>query len=111
MERRTGSPSGGSCGGRCSCAGGGIQGPCGGMLRESDARVVINGFRCGDEDDPGVRPEAAAGLLDEPLADGADTPGATRDNIAVKIWTDDGLEGIGTTFFGGPLSGAPWKAP
>ncbi len=53
-----------------------------------------------------VRAHIARLPADEPLADGADTPGATRDNIAVKIWTDDGLEGIGTTFFGGPLSGA-----
>ena len=53
-----------------------------------------------------VRAHIARLAADEPLADGAGTPGATRDNIAIKIWTDDGLEGIGVTSFGGPLSGA-----
>ena len=43
---------------------------------------------------------------DEPLADGPAVPGATRDFVALTIGTDDGLEGIGVTFFGGALTGA-----
>lgn len=57
-----------------------------------------------------VRAHIARLPADEPLADGAGTPGATRDNIAVKVFTDAGIEGIGATFFGGPLSGALAKA-
>ncbi len=43
---------------------------------------------------------------DEPLADGPATPGTTRDFVALTIRTDEGVEGIGVTFFGGPLTGA-----
>jgi L-alanine-DL-glutamate epimerase-like enolase superfamily enzyme len=43
---------------------------------------------------------------DEPLAGGPATPGATRDFVAVDMRTDEGVEGVGITFFGGPLTGA-----
>ncbi len=43
---------------------------------------------------------------DEPLAGGPATPNATRDFVALTLGTDDGLEGIGMTFFGGALTGA-----
>lgn len=43
---------------------------------------------------------------DEPLADGAGTPGTTRDFVVVKVTTVDGIEGIGVTFFGGALTSA-----
>src|SRR3954467_8255266 len=43
---------------------------------------------------------------DEPLANGPATPGATRDFVALTIGTDQGIEGIGFTFFGGALTGA-----
>ena len=42
---------------------------------------------------------------DEPLAGGPATEGVTRDFVALTIGTDDGVEGIGATFFGGPLTG------
>ena len=42
---------------------------------------------------------------DEPLADGP-TGGATRDFVALTLRTDQGIEGIGVTFFGGALTGA-----
>ncbi len=42
---------------------------------------------------------------DEPLAGGPAVPGATRDFVALTIGTDQGVEGIGATFFGGPLTG------
>jgi L-talarate/galactarate dehydratase len=40
---------------------------------------------------------------DEPLADGPAVPGATREFTVVTVVTKDGIEGIGVTFFGGPL--------
>ena len=43
---------------------------------------------------------------DEPLAGGPATPGATRDFVALTIGTDQGIEGIGFSFFGGALLGA-----
>lgn len=42
---------------------------------------------------------------DEPLADGPATPGATRDIVTVRVGTDEGIEGIGYTFFGAALTG------
>jgi L-alanine-DL-glutamate epimerase-like enolase superfamily enzyme len=43
---------------------------------------------------------------DEPLADGPATPGSTRDFVTLTIGTDQGIEGIGFSFFGGALTGA-----
>jgi L-alanine-DL-glutamate epimerase-like enolase superfamily enzyme len=43
---------------------------------------------------------------DEPLADGPTASGTTRDFVTVDMRTDDGIEGIGVAFFGGPLIGA-----
>ncbi len=43
---------------------------------------------------------------DEPLAGGPAIPGATRDFVTLRIGTDDGIEGVGITFFGGVLTGA-----
>jgi len=43
---------------------------------------------------------------DEPLADGKGAPGATRDMVAVKVATSDGIEGVGATFFGAGITGA-----
>lgn len=43
---------------------------------------------------------------DEPLAGGPAAPGATRDFVILTLGTDEGIEGIGMTFFGGALTGA-----
>ena len=43
---------------------------------------------------------------DEPLADGPAPKGATRDFVTLTVGTDQGIEGIGATFFGGALTGA-----
>jgi L-alanine-DL-glutamate epimerase-like enolase superfamily enzyme len=43
---------------------------------------------------------------DEPLAGGPAVAGATRDFVTLEIATDDGVQGVGLTFFGGPLTGA-----
>ncbi len=43
---------------------------------------------------------------DEPLAGGPAVAGATRDFVALTIRTDEGVEGIGISFFGGALMGA-----
>jgi len=41
---------------------------------------------------------------DEPLARGPATPGATRDFVVLRVGTDEGVEGLGYTFFGGALT-------
>lgn len=43
--------------------------------------------------------------IEEPLADGPTTPGS-KNFVALKLGTDEGVEGIGFTFFGGALDGA-----
>jgi len=40
----------------------------------------------------------------EPLADGPAVPGATRSVVALQMHTDDGIEGVGLSFFGGALT-------
>ncbi len=46
---------------------------------------------------------------DEPLADGPTTPGS-KNFIALKLGTDQGIEGLGFTFFGGALDSALFAA-
>ena len=41
---------------------------------------------------------------DEPLADGPAAPGATRSIVTLQVQTDEGIEGIGLTFFGSALT-------
>ncbi len=43
---------------------------------------------------------------DEPLADGPTPRGAMRDLVTLRAFTDEGIEGIGYTFFGSALTGA-----
>src|SRR4030095_6571297 len=43
---------------------------------------------------------------DNPLVVGIDHGNATRDFVTLELGTDQGLIGIGLTFFGGALSGA-----
>jgi L-alanine-DL-glutamate epimerase-like enolase superfamily enzyme len=43
---------------------------------------------------------------DEPLANGPTPPGAMRDLVTLRVATDEGIEGIGYTFFGAALTGA-----
>ena len=42
---------------------------------------------------------------DNPLVVGIDQPG-TREFVTLELDTDEGLQGIGVTFFGGPLTPA-----
>ncbi|MBM3357059.1 MAG: mandelate racemase/muconate lactonizing enzyme family protein [Betaproteobacteria bacterium] len=42
---------------------------------------------------------------EEPLAGGPAVSGATRDFVILTLGTDEGVEGIGITFFGGALTG------
>jgi L-alanine-DL-glutamate epimerase-like enolase superfamily enzyme len=48
--------------------------------------------------------------LDEPLADGPAPKGATQNFVALKMRTDEGIEGVGVTFFGGGAMSGPLKA-
>ncbi|MBI4640859.1 MAG: mandelate racemase/muconate lactonizing enzyme family protein [Candidatus Tectomicrobia bacterium] len=43
---------------------------------------------------------------DNPLVEGIPVGNATRDFVTVEVGTDQGIEGIGLTFFGGPLTPA-----
>jgi len=43
---------------------------------------------------------------DEPLADGPTPKGSMRDLVTLRLGTDEGVEGIGYTFFGAALTGA-----
>ena len=41
---------------------------------------------------------------DDPLAGAIETPGATRPVVTLSLRTDNGIEGIGVTFYGGALT-------
>ena len=43
--------------------------------------------------------------VEEPLAGGPATPGTTREFVTLRVGTDQGIEGIGYTFFGAALTG------
>ncbi|HEX5326441.1 MAG TPA: mandelate racemase/muconate lactonizing enzyme family protein [Acetobacteraceae bacterium] len=43
---------------------------------------------------------------DEPLANAPERPNAMRPVVALRVHTDDGIEGIGLTFYGGALTRA-----
>ena len=51
-----------------------------------------------------VLPEA------DPLADTPENPNAARPIVIVRIGTDDGIEGIGVTYFGGALTASLKRA-
>jgi L-talarate/galactarate dehydratase len=42
----------------------------------------------------------------DPLADTPEDPTSARPVVIVRLDTDDGIEGIGVTFYGGAISGA-----
>src|SRR6266478_6656382 len=53
----------------------------------------------------GIRSSIVALPADEPLADTAEDPNATRPIVTLQIETDDGIAGLGVTYFGGALTG------
>jgi len=53
-----------------------------------------------------VRTQIAALPADEPLADGKGAPESAREYVLLKLETQDGIEGIGVTGFGGALTPA-----
>jgi L-talarate/galactarate dehydratase len=53
----------------------------------------------------GTRSQIVALPADEPLADAAENPNATRPIVTLEVETDDGVSGVGVTYFGGALSG------
>ena len=48
--------------------------------------------------------------LDEPLADGPVPKGATQNFVTLRLGTDEGVEGIGISFFGAGAMSASLKA-
>jgi len=57
-----------------------------------------------------IRTELVQLPADEPLTGAAENPAATRPIVTLEIGTDDGIDGVGVTFFGGALSGALRRA-
>src|SRR5271169_6220293 len=53
----------------------------------------------------GIRANIVALPADEPLADTAENPNATRPIVTLQVETDDGAVGVGVTYFGGALTG------
>src|SRR5271166_6769249 len=54
----------------------------------------------------GTRSQIVALPADEPLADAAENPNATRPIVTLEVETDDGVSGVGVTYFGGALTGS-----
>jgi L-alanine-DL-glutamate epimerase-like enolase superfamily enzyme len=53
----------------------------------------------------GIRSQIVALPADEPLADAAENPSGTRPIVTLEVETDEGVVGIGVTYFGGVLTG------
>src|SRR6478672_3529912 len=53
----------------------------------------------------GTRSQIVALPADEPLADAAENPNATRPIVTLEVETDEGVVGVGVTYFGGSLTG------
>src|SRR6516225_4976856 len=47
---------------------------------------------------------------DEPLAGFSENPNATNPIVTLRVRTDDGVEGLGVTYFGGALTGSLRRA-
>jgi L-talarate/galactarate dehydratase len=54
----------------------------------------------------GTRSSIVGLPADEPLAGAAENPGATRLFVTLQVETDEGVVGLGVTYFGGALTGA-----
>src|SRR6516165_4578222 len=52
-----------------------------------------------------IRSSIVALPADEPLADAAENPAGTRPIVTLQVETDDGVVGVGVTYFGGALTG------
>jgi L-talarate/galactarate dehydratase len=52
----------------------------------------------------GIRSRIVALPADEPLADAAENPNATRPFVTLELETDAGIVGVGVTYFGGALT-------
>ena len=53
----------------------------------------------------GIRSSIVALPADEPLADAAENPNGTRPIVTLQVETDQGVVGVGVTYFGGALTG------
>src|SRR6201993_5334721 len=54
----------------------------------------------------GTRSQIVALPADEPLADAAENPNGTRPIVTLEVETDEGVSGVGVTYFGGALTGS-----
>src|SRR5207244_9481591 len=53
----------------------------------------------------GIRSQIVALPADDPLADAAENPNATRPIVTLEVDTDEGVTGVGVSYFGGALTG------
>ena len=53
----------------------------------------------------GIRTSIVGLPADEPLADAAENPNATRLFVTLQVETAEGAVGVGVTYFGGALTG------
>ena len=58
----------------------------------------------------GIRANIVALPADEPLAGAAENPNGTRPIVTLEVETDDGVVGVGATYFGGALTGSLKRA-
>jgi L-alanine-DL-glutamate epimerase-like enolase superfamily enzyme len=58
----------------------------------------------------GIRSQIVALPADEPLAGAPENPSGTRPIVTLEVETDDGIVGIGVTYFGGTMTGTLRKA-
>src|SRR2546421_8926650 len=52
----------------------------------------------------GTRTQLVELPADEPLAGASDNPGGKRPIVTLRVETDEGVEGIGVSYFGGALT-------
>src|SRR5262249_23332340 len=58
----------------------------------------------------GTRSSIVVLPADEPLADAAENPNCTRPIVTLQVETDEGVAGVGVTYFDGALTGTPRNA-
>ena len=58
----------------------------------------------------GIRSRIVALPADEPLAGAAENPNGTRPIVTFEVETDEGVDGVGVTYFGGALTGTLRRA-
>jgi L-talarate/galactarate dehydratase len=76
------------------------------LLSERLGNALLTNSQMGDPMKiSAIRSQTVALPADEPLAGAAENPNGTRPIVTLEIETDDGVTGVGVTYFGGALTG------